>query len=31
MQTWIKDSVALVSLVSLAWVLLAWSAILGLG
>jgi len=31
MQTWIKDSVALVSLVSLAWVVLAWSAIIGMG
>jgi len=31
MQTWIKDSVALVSLVSLAWVELAWSAIIGMG
>ncbi len=31
MQTWIKDSAALVSLVSLAWVVLAWSAIIGMG
>ncbi len=31
MQIWLKDTVTLVSLVTLTWVALAWSAILGMG